>query len=136
MDVFISGGCQICTVNSDSRIEVGDGTRFMGECHLIATRKVKIGSDCAISWNTQIMDTDYHKIYDRGTVVNPDCEIEIGNHVWIASLVTIMKGSKIPDGTVIAARSMINSSCKIDSNDCVVTGLPFTILKKSVDWYN
>lgn len=64
---------------------------FTGESHIVASEKISIGSDSIVSWNTQILDTDFHKIYVNGCVTNENEEIIIGNHVWIASGVTILK---------------------------------------------
>lgn len=132
--VYFGGGCQICTVKPSSVIEIGDGTRFMGDSHIVSAKKITIGSNCAISWETQIMDTDFHEIYRQDNKINEDKEINIGNHVWIASHVLVMKGSQIGDNIVIASGSMINTSCECDTSNSIITGLPFKIIKSDIDW--
>lgn len=64
----------------------------------MAAENILIGADCAISWNTQIMDSDSHKIFSGGERTNPNKSIVIGNRVWIASRVIISKGAEIPEG--------------------------------------
>lgn len=141
--VKIGGGCQICTVLSDSLIEIGSDTKFMGESHVIAEKKVSFGQKCAISWNTQIMDTDFHKIYDEcihttsnsgKKRINESAPILIGDHVWIASHVCVMKGAKISDNSVVACGSIINGREISEGENNIVTGLPNRVLKRNIQW--
>lgn len=133
--VSIGGGCQLCTVRKDSKLIVGDKSKFMGECHLVAASLVTIGKDCAISWDTQIMDTDFHHIYGQdGKLLNMDKPVAIGNHVWIGSHSIILKGTALPDEVVIAAGSIISSGSFDISEGTVLTGLPTRVLKKNIKW--
>lgn len=114
---------------------VGDKSKFMGECHLVAASLVTIGKDCAISWDTQIMDTDFHHIYGQdGKLLNMDKPVAIGNHVWIGSHSIILKGTALPDELVIAAGSIISSGSFDISEGTVLTGLPTRVLKKNIKW--
>ena len=132
--VRIGGGTEVCTVRSVSELQIGRGTRLMGDCHIVAADKVSIGEGCAISWNTQIMDTDFHSMYEGKNRVNTDMPVSIGNHVWIASHVLIMKGVVLPNNTVVAAGSIINKGKYNIQNDCVITGLPNRMLKENISW--
>ena len=104
----------------------------MGECHLVAANAIEIGTDCAISWDTQIMDTDFHKIYSEDELINKDKKVCIENHAWIASHVTVNKGAIIPDDCVIASHSLINS--KIYEKGILIAGVPGKCLKTSINW--
>lgn len=134
--VFFGGGCQICIANPSSKLSIGNQTKFMGECHIVAAKSVAIGNGCAISWNTQIMDTDFHYVYKNKMRLNEDAAIEIGDHVWIASYSLIMKGAKIPSDVVIAAGSIINGRWKDKKirSGTLITGLPNRVLKEDITW--
>lgn len=108
----------------------------MGESHIIAKRSVLLGANCAISWNTQIMDTDFHKIIDcENNLINEDLPVIVGNHVWIGSHVNALKGSQIPDDCIIAAGCIITSSAnKIIESDTVIGGFPNRIIRNNVSW--
>lgn len=129
----LGGGGQI-SVGSSGTLEFGNNTKLMGEFHLIAHRFVRFGSDCMVSWNTQIMDADFHSILQEGIKVNNDKEIIIGNHVWIASHVNIYKGAFVPDHTVIAAGSSIHENPEFSEENTIITGLPNRVLKRNIDW--
>ena len=130
--VFFGGGCQICIGNNDASFRVGRNTHFMGECHIVARDRIEIGVDCAISWDTQIMDTDIHKIYSGHQYINKDVPVMIGNHVWVCSGVKIGKGVQINDNTIIASGALITKS--IETEDCVVTGMPTKMIRSNIHW--
>ena len=130
--VSFGGGGQICTMNSESVLSVHSNTKFMGEYHIVAEGHIEIGSGCAVSWNTQIMDTDIHKLIECESIVNKHKDVVIGNHVWIGSRVTIGKGVSIPNDTIVACDSLILKS--FDKEKCAITGMPIKVIKKEVDW--
>ena len=126
------GGGQICTMNSENVFSVHSNTKFRGEYHIVAEGRIDVGSGCAVSWNTQIMDTDIHDLLDGEITVNKHKDVVIGNHVWIGGKTTIGKGVLIPDDTVIACNSLILKS--FDEEKCVITGMPVKALKREVSW--
>lgn len=125
------GGIQLC-VACNATLSVGRNTHFMGECHVVSRKNISIGENCAISWDTQIMDTDMHKIKSEGRRSNPDKQVTVGDRVWICSGAKIAKGSSIQDDTVVAANALITK--KIEQGNCVVTGMPIKILKSEITW--
>ncbi len=57
--------------------------------------------------------------------------IKIGNHVWIGSNVTVLKGVEIGDGSIIAAGSLVNKNIP---PGVLAGGVPAKILKEGVTW--
>lgn len=98
----------------------------------MSSRLVQIGRDSMISWGVQIMDTDWHSLYIGNRLVNQDENVVIGDRVWICSNVTVLKGSTIPNESVIAASSTISNSW--DQEQCIVAGLPFEMIKTKATW--
>lgn len=79
------------------------------------------------------MDTDFHKIInDKGQLLNPPKEITIGNHVWIGCKCLLLKGAKIPDGSIIAANSFINKPLEI--NNSIYIGNLVKPVKSDIIW--
>jgi acetyltransferase-like isoleucine patch superfamily enzyme len=89
---------------------------------------VEIGSDCIIAWDVCISDSDLHNI--KGS--RRTTPVFIGNKVWIAHGVSILKGAIIPSGCIVAAKSLVMSA--IDSERALVAGTPATIKKTGVEW--
>ena len=59
-------------------------------------------------------------------------EVIIGNHVWIASDVQILKGSVIADGSVVGCHSVVLG--KFQEPSVLVGGYPARVLQKNVTW--
>lgn len=100
-------------INSDAKIR----------CH----NSITIGDGCAISHDFTIMDSDAHHLNDS----NNTAPVIIGDHVWIGTRVTILKGVHIGDGAVIAAGSIVTKS--VPSN-CLVAGNPAKVIKDNIKW--
>lgn len=132
----MGGGSKLCTINEKSSIVFGENTHFMGDTIITASEKITFGSNCLISWRTQFIDTDFHKIFidggDSEKYINHDASITIAENVWIASNVNILKGVTIPAYVVIASGSTISKS--IEYENCIVSGMPIRVLKKDVYW--
>lgn len=58
--------------------------------------------------------------------------VHIGNHVWIASEVKILKGVSIADGCVIALGSIVTKS--FDEENILIGGFPAKKIQDNVSW--
>ena len=99
------------------------------------SKKIKIGKDCMFSYNLEIRVSDAHLIYDIKTkeILNLPKDIEIGDHVWIAAGVKVLKGTKIPDNCIVGANSIVTKAFK-DENS-IIAGTPAKIIKRGVNWH-
>lgn len=112
---------------------IGHRVSITGLSNIISQRKISIGDDSLISWDVQIMDTDFHSITDiNGKITNFPKEIFIGKHVWIGCRNLILKGSDIPDNSIIAANSIINK--RLNESNCIYGGNPVKEIKADVNW--
>ena len=121
------------SVGKNGTIIVGDNFCITAESSIISHERIEFGNDCLLSWEIVIMDTDFHKIVDStDTFTNPNEPIVIGNHVWIGSRCTVLKGSLIPNNSIIAANSLVNKAYK--NENCVYGGNPLRIITENVRW--
>ncbi len=86
------------------RIVLGDGSWLNG-CHLSAKRAVLCGLRAWIGPGARVIDSDQHAL-DDAHAERTDA-ITLGDHVWITSDVTVLRGVSIGDHCVIGARSMV-----------------------------
>jgi acetyltransferase-like isoleucine patch superfamily enzyme len=115
-------------VTKNATLELGSG--YINNNALIyCSKNIKIGNKVAISLNFDIRDTDSHEIIEEN--YNSTAAIEIGDHVWVGTNVTVLKGTKIGDGVVIGSRTLINRN--IPPNVLVV-GVPGKIKKENIEW--
>lgn len=98
---------------------------FMTECQ----EKISFGNDVLLGWNVSVRDTDGHSVNGKPFKE----EITIKNHVWLASDVTVLKGSLISEGSVVACNSMV-CGLKMQENQCLVAGIPAKVIKNDVEW--
>ena len=120
-------------IGSNGILNIGDNFATNKKCSLICEGIMIIGNDVLLGWKVNIRDSDGHIIYDYITKIkNPiQKNITIGNHVWIASYVDILKGTEIKDNYVIAYRSCVLS--KFDKSNCIIGGYPAKVLRENIN---
>lgn len=134
-EVIFGGAAHI---GHGSRIHVGGsltlGENFVmtAESQIICNHQIKFGRGVLVSWECSFMDNDFHKIRYDGEVVNSARPIVIGDRVWFGMRCTILKGSEIGDGVVIAATTTV-AGRHLQSNT-IIGGAPVKILRESVEW--
>jgi len=95
---------------------------------IMVRKKVHIGADCIIAWNTFISDCDWHSVYGRDV----QADVTIGEHVWIACNVSILKGSNIGNNCIIGAHSIISKRSIPDNT--LAAGNPIEIRANNIVW--
>ncbi|RCW48866.1 acyltransferase [Paenibacillus prosopidis] len=110
-----------------AKIEIGDYTFINRRSEIRCKEQVKIGNNCAISWDVSIIDTDYHQL--SGTESTKP--VFIGDKVWIGCKSTILKGITIGNGAVVAAGSVVTKDVEPYT---LVAGVPAKEVKRNVKW--
>lgn len=87
-----------------ARIVLGERSWLNG-CHLSAKREIRGGVRTWIGPGCRVLDADQHAL-DEETPERA-APITIGDHVWITSDVTVMRGVTIGSHSVIGARSLV-----------------------------
>jgi len=129
---FIMTGCKI-NVMQNAQLIIGDDFNMSVECVIIAQKKIQIGNSSGISWESLVMDTDFHHIYDEdGVEFNQPKEIIIGDKVWVGCKCTLLKGAEIPSGSIVAANSMVTK--KLSGEKSIFGGNPIRTLKSNITW--
>jgi carbonic anhydrase/acetyltransferase-like protein (isoleucine patch superfamily) len=78
---------------------------FLNGCHVSAKRRLRVGRRSWIGPGSRVFDADQHDFDD----IHPEriAPVEIGDHVWIASDVTVLRGVRIGQHSVVGARSVV-----------------------------
>ena len=77
-------------------------------CVILSAKSITIGYGVGIAREVFIYDYDHHPLLDdKGKQTNPPRPVTIGDHVWIGLKCMIIRGSKIGDGAVISAGSLV-----------------------------
>ena len=138
-DIVINGKT---TIGSGSSISIGKNAiltlgkdfSITGNSSIICQKEITFGDNCLLSWDIQILDSDFHKIYDiEGNHINKPKPIVIGNKCWIGARCTILKGVNINDNTIIAANSTITKS--FEEKDIIIGNNNNShVIKKNIKW--
>ena len=128
---FIEHGAKL-SIHTNAVLEIGLSLFINSATSIVCAKSIKIGKNCLISWECIIIDTDFHKIFFQGNQINNDQKITIGDNVWIGMRSLILKGSSIPDGSVIAAGSIVTKPL-LQSN-AIYGETPAKLLKKDIEW--
>ncbi len=103
--------CKLLADRPQAEIIIGENCRIHGTC-IHAVKKVKIGNNCLIAANTNIIDSNGHILamnnpIDRLTIADEGKPIVIEDNVWIGSNVMVLAGAIIREGAVIMAGSVV-----------------------------
>jgi acetyltransferase-like isoleucine patch superfamily enzyme len=101
-DVAIGFGSKI-SVAEGGTLTFGDGFRNTAKCAIICHDEVSFGACSLVSWDTLIMDTDFHCI-DGAPIHAP---ARVGDRVWLGCRTMILKGAVVPPGSVVAAGATV-----------------------------
>lgn len=114
------GGCRISygatvEVLHDAFLDTGFFT-MNSRSVMVCAQNVRLGRDVMIGRGVVIYDSDHHTIRSSsGEVANPDAPVFIGDHVWLATNVMVLKGTVIGSGSVAAANSTVRGMVPPDS---------------------
>ena len=109
----------------------------IGENCFISCRErgtqLTIGDNCMFSRNVKVMTSDGHNIIKHGQRINPAKNIHIGDHVWLADNVTVLKGSSIGSNSVVGINSTLT---KTVGKNVVAAGSPAQVIRSNTCWQN
>ena len=149
------GGGLIELRNHHSSIEIGEGclingqlrcrakhthikisaqtTMMMAVITLHEAGRISLGRDCMLSGNVMMDVSDMHSIVDvaTGARLNPPKDIVIGDHVWLARAVQVLKGAQIGAHSVIGAGSIVSGHIP---DHCIALGVPARVQRTGVTW--
>jgi acetyltransferase-like isoleucine patch superfamily enzyme len=115
------------TSGPDGVIEIADGVFINYGSLISAHRHVRIGANVMIGNYCIVADTETPGIGDppNGPSIEPR-PVEIGDGAWLAARVTVLPGSRIGAGAVIAAGSVVAGDIP---SGAVAGGIPARILR-------
>jgi tetrahydrodipicolinate N-acetyltransferase len=88
-------------------LQIGSATNVNGFAKILVRERVSIGAGCTISWDTQILDNDFHPITVDGTEQPVSAPVIIEDRVWIGTGAIVLKGVTIGEGAVVAAGALV-----------------------------
>jgi len=119
--------------DDNSKVFIGKDFTMEGG-HIASTegKTITIGEDCMFASNIEIRNGDSHSIIDTNTGkrINYAEDVVIGSHVWLTSFVKVLKGSVIPNNSIVGNSSVV--SHKFQTENGLYAGIPAKLIKESV----
>lgn len=92
-----------------AEFSIGEGSYIAFDSHFFIEKSIVIGKNCAISWNVEMIDTDFHRVNLSDDEIGRS-GIIIGDSVWIGNGVKILKGVELADNVLVAAHAVVTKS--------------------------
>lgn len=137
--IYIQPNCHISNSvfwieGEDCEIMIKNKTSIGGAHFGVAekNKKILIEKNCMLSDNIYITTTDAHSILTLNDIrINHDEDVLIKENVWIGKNVTILKGSKIKENSIIGACSLVRGDIEPNS---IYAGVPVKKIKENIKW--
>lgn len=130
---------RISGIKNNNKVLIGENFFSTGHLHIefaqCSNLTLTIGDNCMFGQGVNIMLSDCHSIFDITTkerINKPKRGISIGNKVWLARDVRVLKDVSIGDNTVVSTRSIVNKSCF--ENNVILAGIPAKVVKNNITW--
>lgn len=124
----------IVTRTEEAKINIGNNVGMSGVT-IYARKGVTIGDNTLIGGNVKILDNDFHPLEVEARN-NDDKEkigtreVVIGKNCFIGCNALILKGSRLGDGVVVGAGSVVSG---IFEKESIIVGNPAKIIRKLGD---
>lgn len=115
---------------SSGKLVIGKNVSVNEYSRIMSRKSIEIGNNVVIAKFVTILDHDHAYSLQEGNLSFADyvlAPIVIGNNVWLADKVTVMKGVTIGDNVIIGANSVVSKD--IPSN-CIAAGIPCKVIKR------
>lgn len=105
---------------AEGNITIGRRVFFNNFCSVNSKNNIFIGDDCIFGENVRIYDHNHLFDVDNNYIISgfTSAPIHIGNHCWISSNCTILKGVSIGENCIIGAGCVVYKD--IPSNTVVI----------------
>ena len=128
--VHVRKGARI-TVGKSGNLSIGAGTHIGERPVISCVDRIKIGSNCTISWDNNIMDSDMHFIIRGGEQLKSIDPVSIGDNVWIGLGTTVLKGVTVGDWAIIGAKSLVTKDIP---EGTLSVGSPTKVIATDIKW--
>ncbi len=135
-DCRFNRGGNIWFEDNDCSLLIGEKSTFEN-VHLALTEpgsQIKIGRDCMFANDIDVRTGDSHSIIlqQSNERINYAEDIFIADHVWIAAHTILLKGSSIPENSVVASGSVVTK--RFETKGIIIGGNPAKQLREGITW--
>jgi len=130
------------TLKIGKNVSIHSGNRFMGTANftigdnsrIINNHFIDLYNNVTIGSNSWLAGKN-SQIWTHGSISTKQgkkLDVEIGDHVYIASNVNIAPGVKISDVNLVGLASVVTQS--FNESETIILGNPSKVVKNNIDW--
>jgi acetyltransferase-like isoleucine patch superfamily enzyme len=123
----------VLSVDKVAVVSIGNNVAFNERVTIHSKIGITVNDNCRFGWNTQIFDTSFHYMVNKGKLTYRNAPVVIENNVWAGNGVSIMKGTYLPAFTVVASNSLVNKNYKEMGEHCMIGGIPAKYITNGVE---
>lgn len=130
-----------CSIGNDSYLSTGgksvvefeDDFKCAAGIKIISYRGIKFGKRTRFGWDSLVMDTNFHPLYDitKKKYKKASGKIEIGDYNWFGTQCKIMHSVTTPERCIFGMGTTVTRNCEMKPY-CVMGGSPVKILTENV----
>lgn len=125
-------------VEKDAILQIGSMSGMGSNTKLICMNKIILGDHVRISYETQLMDSNFHQMFDTETGERFPIKgiINIGDFNFIGNRVTVLPNTMTNQNVTIASNSLCNNNYFELGQFILLGGIPAKLIRKnfSRDW--
>lgn len=132
---FITSNDYKILILKNATLEIGEGSHFGSRTTIIATNKIKFGKWFRLSYESQVLDSNFHFLLnlENNKIQRISGEINIADYCWVGNRSSIMKGTITPRNLLIASNSLLNKDYTISiPENSLIGGTPAKLIKKNI----
>ena len=137
--IIFKGSCNIgnesyISVGKNGILIIGNDVVNTGKLKIICAKNIIIDEHNRIGWETLIMDTSFHPLFDieKKTFLPAVRSVYIGKNNWLGMQCVVMPGTNTPKHCIFGLRSIITRNAPIESY-CTHGGNPLHIIRRNVE---
>ena len=111
-------------------LEIGGETAINYYVAITCLRHITIGTNCLISWHSNIFDGNAHELIVDGRPRPRHKPVHLGNRVWLGAGATVLSAT-IGESAVVGTGGVVTSDVP---PGVIVAGNPAQIVRKNVSW--
>lgn len=125
----VLGSGSAISIQKAAKLTINEYFNGTSRAKFVCADEIVIGKHFTFGWEGLIMDTDWHSTYNISSkkYSQKSKNITIGDYVWLATGVSVMKGSKIPNYSIIAGKSLVNR--QFEEECALYAGTPAKLIK-------
>lgn len=121
------GNASAISVGEKGVLRINDDFRATCSLKLACYHQIEIGKNVLVGWDCMIVDSDFHVMTKKdGSTTRGYAPVRIGNNVWMAMKCIVLKGSVIPNDTVLSACTLFSTKKNFNEKSVISSSLePF-----------